>query len=293
MEEPMGRYEGIVVSACPNISGISVAMSAHFSPPCAAPRTYSGRMELLPANATCPPLAARAMPWLCAAWFAAMPMAVAAAEPTSGLDAALDQQVRQLAKQSMRAGAAGVSRVEVSLGQLDPRLRLAPCQQVEPYLPNGVRLWGKSRIGLRCTRGATPWNVYLPITVKAWGRALVATAVLPAGSVLAASDLAQAEVDLAEDNSMALDDTALAVGRTLLRALLPGQSLRLAHLKPRQWFAAGDTVQVLARGDGFSAASVGEAMNPGVEGQSVRVRTEGGRVLIGMPVGENRVELPL
>ncbi len=223
------------------------------------------------------------------AWFGP----VHAAEPASSVDAALDQQVRQLALQSVRPGAAGVTRVEVALGTLDPRLHLAPCQQVEPYLPNGVRLWGKTRIGLRCTRGPTAWNVYLPITVKAWGRALVAAAALPAGSVLAAADVAQAEVDLAEDPSMALTDTPNTLGRTLQHALLPGQSLRQAHLKPRQWFAAGDIVQVLARGDGFSAASTGEALTAGVEGQSARVRIEGGRVLVGLPVAENRVELPL
>jgi flagellar basal body P-ring formation protein FlgA len=218
---------------------------------------------------------------------------VRAAEPALPVEAALDQQVRQLALQSVRSGTAGVSRVEVALGTLDPRLKLAPCDKVEPYLPPGVRLWGKSRIGLRCTHGSSAWNVYLPITVKAWGNALVARAVLPAGSVLAATDLAQAEVDLAEDPSMAMSDAASAVGRTLQLAMLPGQSLRKAHLKARQWFAAGDTVQVLARGPGFSAASSGEALTAGIEGQSARVRTEGGRVLVGQPVAENRMELAL
>jgi flagella basal body P-ring formation protein FlgA len=209
------------------------------------------------------------------------------------VDAALDQQVRRLATQSVRAGMAGVSRVEIALGDLDPRLRLAPCQQVEPYLPSGVRLWGKARIGLRCTRGPSPWNVYLPITVKAWGHALVATAVLPAGSVLAATDVIQAEVDLAEEASMAIHETPSVIGRTLVRALLPGQSLRQAHLKPRQWFAAGEQVQVLARGPGFSVAGAAEALTAGIEGRSARVRTEGGRVLVGLPVAENRIELPL
>ena len=65
------------------------------------------------------------------------------------------------------------ARVEVVVGQLDPRLHLAPCERIEPYLPPNVRLWGKSRIGLRCTQGRTAWNVYLPIIVKVWGRALV------------------------------------------------------------------------------------------------------------------------
>ena len=205
----------------------------------------------------------------------------------------LEQQVRELALSSAAPAGTRAPRVEVSVGQLDPRLRLAPCQHVEPYVPDGMRLWGKSRIGLRCTQGTAKWNVYLPITVRVFGIALVARNGVSAGAVLAADDLAQAEVDLAEDNSPALANATLAVGRTITHALKAGQSLRQAHLKARQWFAAGETVTVLAQGDGFSVAGEAQALNPGIEGQPVRVRTEGGRVLTGLPVGERRVELPL
>ena len=209
------------------------------------------------------------------------------------LDPALEQQVRALALGAMRANAAGVTRVELVVGTLDARLRLAPCDRVEPYLPSGVRLWGKSRIGLRCTQGVAAWNVYLPITVKVYGRALVAAVVLPAGSVLAASDVAQAEVDLAEDPSMALTDAASVVGRTLASALRPGQSLRQSAVRPRQWFEAGDTVRVVARGAGFAVTSEGKALTPGIEGQNARVRTDSGRILEGLPVAEHRIELSL
>ena len=78
--------------------------------------------------------------------------AAAAAEPGTGLDSGLEQQVRQLALADA-VQAPGGPRIDVSIGQLDPRLRLAPCQHVEPHLPEGMRLWGKSRIGLRCTQG--------------------------------------------------------------------------------------------------------------------------------------------
>ena len=64
-------------------------------------------------------------------------------------------------------------RMEVSVGTLDSRLRLAPCARVEPYLPAGARLWGRTRLGLRCVDGPTRWNVFLPITVKAFGPAWV------------------------------------------------------------------------------------------------------------------------
>lgn len=191
------------------------------------------------------------------------------------------------------AGEQPALRLDVQFGTLDARLRLAPCEQIEPYLPAGAKLWGRSRIGLRCLRGPTRWNVYLPVTVKVFGPALVATRALPVGSVLAAGDLAQGEVDLAEDTSVALRQADAALGRTLARALEPGASLRQSHLRSRQWFAAGETVQVVAQGNGFAVSGEAQAITPGIEGQPARVRTERGRVISGIPVGERRVEVNL
>ena len=113
------------------------------------------------------------------------------------------------------------------------------------------------------------------------------------GSVLSEADLTPGEVDLAENNTAAVTDMKLAVGRTVAQTLKPGQSLRQSQLRPRQWFAAGETVTVLAQGPGFSVAGEGQALNNGVEGQPVRVKTESGRVLTGQAVGERRVELAL
>ena len=217
--------------------------------------------------------------------------APAGAEAGAALDASLLDDVRALALG--KAGESGGSRVEVSIGQLDPRLRLAPCQSIEPYLPPGVRLWGKARIGLRCKVGPTPWNVYLPITVKVFGRALVVPGGAVAGSVLTEADLAEAEVDLAEEFTPALLEPKLAVGRTLAQNLKPGQTLRQTHLKSRQWFVAGETVRVVASGPGFALESEAQALSNGIEGQPARVRTENGRVLTGLPSGERRVEVGL
>jgi flagellar basal body P-ring formation protein FlgA len=235
--------------------------------------------------------------WLAAASLVlgAWPAAAQDAGTPAQIDAGLAQQIRQLALDGNPAAGsgAGAPRLEVSVGQLDPRLRLAPCARVEPYLPDGTRLWGKARIGLRCTLGTTRWNVYLPITVKAFGSGLVVTHNKAGGSVLTEDDLTLGEVDLAETGSVAITDARLVVGRTLAQTVKPGQSLRQSHLRPRQWFAAGETVTVLAQGTGFSVSGEGQALNNGIEGQPVRVRTESGRVLTGQAVGERRVELAL
>ena len=185
------------------------------------------------------------------------------------------------------------ARVEVVVGQLDPRLHLAPCDRIEPYLPPNVRLWGKSRIGLRCKEGRTAWNVYLPITVKVWGRALVVPAGATAGSVLQEADLDEAEVDLAEEPTPTFLDKKLVAGRTLAQPLRPGQAVRQGHIKLRQWFAAGETVKLVAAGDGFALEGAGQAITNGIEGQPARVRTESGHVVTGLPTGERRLELTL
>jgi flagella basal body P-ring formation protein FlgA len=238
----------------------------------------------------------RALAWWLAAALAFVLVVLASSGPAAAEEAApqlapaLLDSVRSLA---LGSTAAGGHRVELVLGELDPRLHLAPCQRVEPYLPLGVRLWGKARIGLRCKQGPTPWNVYLPITVKVYGRAVVMPAGAAAGSIIAATDLAEAEVDLAEEFSPAIVDPAVAEGRVLAQAIRPGQTLRQSELKARQWFAAGETVKVVAAGEGFALEAEGQALNNGIEGQPARVRTESGRVLTGIATGERRVEVAL
>ena len=111
--------------------------------------------------------------------------------------------------------------------------------------------------------------------------------------MLQAGQLRRAEVDWAAAATPPLADAAQWVGRELARALPADAPLRAADLRQRQWFAAGDSVQLVAHGKGFSVGARVQAMGPGVEGRPVRVRTDNGRVLSGLAVGPNRVEVAL
>ena len=198
-----------------------------------------------------------------------------------------------LAREGAQALAPQGARIEVVPGQLDPRLRLAPCARVEPYLPAGSRAWGRTRIGLRCVDGPTAWNVFLPVTVRVHAKAVVLATSLPAGTVLDASHLAISEVDWAESGTPPLADPSRLVGRTLARPMAAGAAARATDLRPRQWFGAGETVRITARGQGFAISGEAQALSNGIEGQVARLRTEGGRIVSGVPVGPRLVEVAL
>ena len=176
---------------------------------------------------------------------------------------------------------AQILRPEVIMGSLDPRLKLAPCGRVEPYLPPGTRLWGRSRVGLRCLEGAVRWNVFLPVTVKAWGPAWVLVRPVRAGTPLVQDDAEVAEIDWAEQHASVLGTPELWVGDEAVYALRPGQALRQHMVRPVPAFGPGEQVRVSTSGGGMIVVVTGRSLGTGVPGQSVRVRLAGGKVVTG------------
>jgi flagella basal body P-ring formation protein FlgA len=215
----------------------------------------------------------------------------AAADGTSAVDGLLADRVQQLAREAVRRTEADM-RLQIEVGHLDPRLKLAPCTRITPFVPAGARLWGATRVGLRCDEGAR-WSVYLPVRVKVFAQALVLAQALPAGTVISEAHLTRAEIDIAGAPGAALQRESQALGHALNRALAAGTALRQSDLRPRQWFAAGDTVRIVARGRGYLAVSEGQALGPGVEGQSARARTETGRIVTGRASGPRQMDLAL
>lgn len=201
-------------------------------------------------------------------------------------------QALVLARNAAAAVAPAGARVLATPGRLDPRLRLAPCARVEPFLAGGQPAWGRTRVGMRCTAGAD-WRVFLPLQIQVLAPAPTLRVALPAGARLSADQIETREVDWAAAASPPLGDTNALAGRTLVRPVAAGQALRSTDLQPRQWFASGAPVRVLAQGPGYAISAEGTALNPGLEGQAVRVRTDNGRILTGYAVGEGRVELRL
>lgn len=244
------------------------------------------------------PLPCQWRAWARAALFAPLliaPAGAAAAAPaaaTSLLPAHLAQAVA-LAREAAAALAPAGADIQAQAGIPDARLRLAPCAQVQAHLAAGSAPWGRTRVGLRCVSGPSAWNVYVPVTVQVHATAWVAGAALPAGVTLGPEHLQTATVDWAAETSAPFSDLAALAGRQLAQPLRAGQPVREAQLQLRRWFRVGQTVEVVAVGDGFSVSSSARALSDGIAGRPARVRTDAGRVLVGRPTAEGRLEIRL
>lgn len=216
------------------------------------------------------------------------------AQAASGPDfQGLAQDWLRNATASVQATGATPLRLDVQVGSLDSRLKLAPCGNVEPYLPPGAKLWGRTRIGLRCVDGISRWNVSLPVTVNAYGAAWVIKGTVPAGAPLTEADVTEAEVNWAEESSPVLRDRALWVGQIATRVLTTGQAVRQGMVRPAQVFQAGAQVRVVAQGAGFQVSSEAQALSPGVVGQVAKVRMENGKVSSGVVLDMRTVKIDL
>ena len=280
---------GILLAVAPNVSPIRPTKRAHFRPLRGAPLLTVRLVNIRLAHCL---LASAALSVNLPTAASAQPVP-APASASASLAPEFLAQATALVRQAAQAGAPRGAQILALPGVLDARLQLAPCTQVQAFLPAGVQPWGRSRVGLRCLQGPVAWQVFLPVTVQVWAPAVVASATLPAGARLEGSQLALAVVDWAAAPGAAHAELEALDGRVLVRPVTAGQALRVSDLRARQWFAAGDSVQFVARGRGFAVSAEGLAMNAGLEGQPVRVRMESGRVVVGLPVGHKRVELNL
>jgi flagella basal body P-ring formation protein FlgA len=174
---------------------------------------------------------------------------------------------------------------------LDVRLRLAPCPRLEAFVPAGMRLWGRSGVGVRCAGTPGGWTVTVTVQVRVPGVAVWTARPVQRGVPIVEADLAPRETDLATLPPGIVTDPAAALGRHARTALAAGVPLRAEMVKGPDLVTAGQTVTLTFAGDGFSIGAEGRALGHGAEGDTVRIRTPSGRVISGRVIGPGAVEV--
>lgn len=180
--------------------------------------------------------------------------------------------------------------VTSTVGAIDPRLQLPSCDTPEVFLPAGSRLWGNTTVGVRC-QTATPWIIYVPVSVRIMAQTAVATRPLSAGQTVSQADVAMQSSDLSQLPSGVITDPALAIGKTVIIGAATGQAFRNDMLRAPQVIQQGQTVKLMAKGNGFQVTSEGKELANATLGQVVSVRTQSGQVISGIAKQNGVVEV--
>jgi flagella basal body P-ring formation protein FlgA len=182
-------------------------------------------------------------------------------------------------------------KITITVAPTFPR-GLAACTALEPFMPTGARLWGTTSVGVRCA-GAKPWTLYLRARVAIESTYYLAARQIEAGTVVTAQDLLARDGDLSNLPRAIITDPSQAVGSTALIRINAGMPLRQDLLKSQSAVTIGQTVRVIAQGQGFQISSEGSVMNNAAPGQQVRVKMGGGQIISGIVVDGATVQVQM
>ncbi|MGF6769776.1 flagella basal body P-ring formation protein FlgA [Paraburkholderia sp. GAS199] len=191
--------------------------------------------------------------------------------------------------QQQSAGLPG--KVDITVAPAFPR-GLASCTQLEPFMPTGARLWGRMTVGVRCA-GERPWTIYLQARISLHATYYLAARAMAPGDVLTAADLVARDGDLTGLPQAIVTDPSQAIGSASMVRIAGGMPLRRDMLKSASAVSIGQTVHVVAAGDGFSISAEGSAMNNASPGQQIRVKTANGQIISGIVKDGSTVEIQL
>lgn len=188
----------------------------------------------------------------------------------------LDSIVETAREFVMQGGAGRVvpaaSAHNIDVGPLDGRLHLARCDtELTAFAPLGARSVGNTTVGVRCN-GARPWSLYVPVTIRVFGDAVVAVRPLAVGMVLTAQDVRVTQVELGNAYASALTDPQRAVGKVLRRPLLTDAVVTVDSLDEPRLVRRDEQVTLLAEGAGIEVRMTGQALADGTSGELIQVR---------------------
>ncbi len=179
--------------------------------------------------------------------------------------------------------------VEIKIGALDLSAQ-PPCSAFEGYLPERMRLSGKTWVGLRCL-SPNEWEMLVPVRIAVLGEFVVAAQNLNSKDILEPQHLATRTGDLSVLPLGYLTDPADALGFSLTQSMRAGQIILKAHLKKPTLVQRGQFVRVVVTGEKFSVSSEGKAMNAAGEGESISVRMPNGQTVNGTLNAQGQVEI--
>jgi flagellar basal body P-ring formation protein FlgA len=186
------------------------------------------------------------------------------------------------------------ARYEVEMNRLDPRLRLAACDQpLTTKLESPAQPVGRTTVRVSC-EGTSPWSVFVPAQVHLFREVIVARRPLTRDSVMEQADVTLAERDVSLLTQGYLTAFDQVLGNKITRSALPDQVLTPTYISAANVISKGDQVVISAKNSTINVRMPGEALSNGTLGSQIRVKNQrSGRTIRARIIGPGQVEVAM
>lgn len=170
---------------------------------------------------------------------------------------------------------------EISLNNLDPRLKLESCTvPLEVFLPNQSLKAGRNSIGVRCQTGKS-WSLFITAQIKIFQEVVVVTQPVKRGDILTEELLSLQKLDLGLQKTGYLTEVSAVLGKQVLHPLAANSPLNIRDFAQAVIIKRGDNVLITSGNPNVRIEMQGVAMMDAAAGQNIRVKNiSSGRVIM-------------
>jgi flagella basal body P-ring formation protein FlgA len=223
---------------------------------------------------------------LCVLAFWTLSLFVQNAWPDEKVDHAAIRKVAMDFIQGKTQGLPG--KVTLKVDEIDPRIVLSACSKLEGFMPAGASLLGKTSVGVRCTE-KNGWSLFMSVTITSTMNMLVSSKPLQQGQIISAGDFNIQTGEISQPGIVT--EAAQVVGKVIKFSIGAGLLLKQDMFRPPYVVTQGQSVQLVAEGDGFKLRSEGIAMNNAAAGQAAQVKVPSGQIISGIAQSNGSVEV--
>ena len=182
-------------------------------------------------------------------------------------------------------------RIDISVGNLDSRLRLSSCTApVEFINQDQSGLGGNISVKAECNGGKT-WSVHIPAQVTIYREITIAKRDIRRGEVINAMHLTSNLVNVSNIRQAFLSETKAIIGKEAKRNISKGEPFKTALLDAPTVVKRGELVTLESLAGSIKVSSTGTAMANGRIGQKIRVRNNSSeRIISGIVISQGLVQ---
>ncbi|HLT13254.1 MAG TPA: flagellar basal body P-ring formation chaperone FlgA [Marinobacter sp.] len=200
----------------------------------------------------------------------------------------------QFLKQWAEAQAEAGYRIEYTIGNVDSRLSLAPCEGSPDITFASDPMQTTTPSVLVACAGTRPWRMYVTTNVEVYGNALVAARPLARGERLSDTAITTSQVQINASHRGTLNKPEAIAGMMVRRPVRTGTLITPDLLEAPNAIERGDHVIIVARSGSFSVSSRGKALASAGIGEQVLVENlRSSRTVRATAVAPGRVEIPM